>query len=106
MRANKQDHRIDVVVRRLTRKEAVVKALGRGLSYPLDRLHVGLRAGDPVTTLCSDGSAVGFAGWSVETLFPAKGYLGASATGVLPVPQSLFEAHSGPGLKGHRSQAA
>ena len=55
-----------------TRKEAVIKALGLGLSFPLDRFSVD--AGG-LTWLPEGGSA----GWSVIDLAPRAGYVGALA---------------------------
>ena len=67
-----------------TRKEAVVKALGEGLSCPLDRVEAGLAAGGPVRA--------GGHSWSVKTFFPAPGYVAAVAVGVSAGPQSLRPA--------------
>lgn len=52
-----------------TRKEAILKALGAGLSIPPDRVDASL-----IEKPC------GHTGWSLEPLAPAKGYVGTLAT--------------------------
>src|SRR5262249_56606268 len=55
-----------------TRKEAFVKALGLGLSHPLDSFDVAVEPGEPATLL----SPVG--GWSMQGFAPRPGYLAAA----------------------------
>jgi 4'-phosphopantetheinyl transferase len=55
-----------------SRKEAYVKALGEGLSHPLDGFSVGSAA-----AACFLPAAP--AGWSLHHFEPADGYLGALA---------------------------
>jgi 4'-phosphopantetheinyl transferase len=62
-----------------TRKEAYLKALGAGLSAPLDACEVTLAPGEPARLLqvvddSGDGSP-----WLLHSLVPAPGYLGACA---------------------------
>jgi 4'-phosphopantetheinyl transferase len=66
-----------------TRKEAYLKAVGDGLSAPLDRFDVSFAAGEPVRFLAINGDPAAAASWSLFHLRPEPGYLGALA---LPDP--------------------
>ncbi len=68
-----------------TRKEAVVKALGYGLSAPLDRVDVSFAPGEPARVLRIDIDGAGRAAtrWTLAALAPAPEYVGALA---VPVP--------------------
>jgi 4'-phosphopantetheinyl transferase len=58
-----------------TRKEAFIKALGTGLSHPLDSFDVTVRAEEPAQFL---GMRAGAADrWSLAHLDPGAGYVGA-----------------------------
>lgn len=74
-----------------TRKEAFVKAVGEGLSHPLDTFDVTLVPGQPARLLEIDGSAAGASRWSMRALHPAGGYVGAVAV-EMPAPKlSCFD---------------
>lgn len=60
-----------------TRKEAFVKALGEGLSYPLHRFVVSLQPGDPAALLHVDGDPTASQHWTMMALQPAAGYTAA-----------------------------
>ncbi len=60
-----------------TRKEAVVKALGGGLSIPLDSFEVSLRPGEPAVILGGDLPDAASGRWLIHHLEPAPGYVGA-----------------------------
>lgn len=62
-----------------TRKEAFIKALGKGLSHPLDAFDVSLAPGQPVRLLRIAGNPKAAAGWTLAHLEPAPGYIGALA---------------------------
>lgn len=62
-----------------TRKEAYVKAIGDGLSVPLDRFDVSLLPGEPARLLLLDGTAERAAGWTMVDLPPGPGFAGALA---------------------------
>ncbi len=62
-----------------TRKEAFVKALGEGLSHPLDRFEVTLAPGDPPRLLHLDGDAQRAAEWTIASLPTVTGFAGALA---------------------------
>ncbi|MGR0184946.1 4'-phosphopantetheinyl transferase family protein [Azospirillum aestuarii] len=82
-----------------TRKEAFIKATGRGLSTPLDRFAVELTPGRPARLLSLDGGleAGNATDWSLFDLRPAPGLIGALAVrgdGWRPVFRPLDEAFS------------
>ena len=59
-----------------TRKEALIKATGEGLSADLRRIAVAV--GDRARVLtCPDGDA---SAWKLHAIEPAAGYIGALAT--------------------------
>ena len=60
-----------------TRKEAFVKALGRGLDQPLDSFEVSLAPGDPARILRVEGAAGDQCGWHMEAFTPAPGLTAA-----------------------------
>jgi 4'-phosphopantetheinyl transferase len=73
-----------------TRKEAYIKAVGDGLSVPLDSFRVTLRANDPVRLVQLGGSAEAAQNWSMHDFTPAPGYFGALA---YPDQQRSVEIH-------------
>jgi 4'-phosphopantetheinyl transferase len=62
-----------------TRKEAYIKAIGEGLTCPLDQFDVSLIPGEPVRLLGIAGDAEAADRWSLWALKPAPGYVGALA---------------------------
>lgn len=62
-----------------TRKEAVVKAVGEGLSMPLDRFDVAFGAGEDARILAWRGDAALADRWRLLALEPGDGYVGALA---------------------------
>jgi 4'-phosphopantetheinyl transferase len=62
-----------------TRKEAVLKALGDGLSYSLDRLDVTLAPATPAKLLTIGGDPGEALAWSIHDLRPALNFAGALA---------------------------
>ena len=63
-----------------TRKEAFVKALGDGLSIPLDRFDVTLTPGEPAQVLRVENTPGDHSGWWLDSLSPAPGYVAAIAS--------------------------
>jgi 4'-phosphopantetheinyl transferase len=62
-----------------TRKEAFIKAVGEGLSYPLDSFEVAFVIGKDARLLSIQGSEKEAARWSLYSLSPVVGYAGAMA---------------------------
>ena len=62
-----------------SRKEAYIKAMGGGLSIPLDSFRVTLRPGDAARMVSLDGSADAARGWSMHDFDPAPECAGAIA---------------------------
>jgi 4'-phosphopantetheinyl transferase len=60
-----------------TRKEAFVKALGDGLSRPLDSFDVSLTPGEPARILRVDSVPGERCGWHLESFSPTPGFVAA-----------------------------
>jgi 4'-phosphopantetheinyl transferase len=71
-------------VRCWTRKEAIVKAVGEGLSRALDSFDVDLAPGSTSALRRFDGRSGNVAGWSVRDLQAPTGYAAAGAVAVAP----------------------
>lgn len=62
-----------------TRKEAFIKAIGEGLSYPLDAFDVTFTPGEPARLLQIQGSETAAAAWSIYSFKPKAGWVTAVA---------------------------
>ncbi|MCP4427903.1 MAG: 4'-phosphopantetheinyl transferase superfamily protein, partial [Chloroflexi bacterium] len=62
-----------------TRKEAFIKAVGEGLSYPLDQFDATLTPGEPARLRRIRGSWEEAARWSLYSFMPAPRFVGATA---------------------------
>lgn len=62
-----------------TRKEAVVKAIGQGLSCPLDQFDVTVDPGDPAELLATRWDVSDAQHWSMASVDPGPDYIGAMA---------------------------
>ncbi|HEY7308591.1 MAG TPA: 4'-phosphopantetheinyl transferase superfamily protein [Gemmataceae bacterium] len=62
-----------------TRKEAYIKAIGKGLSMALDQFDVSLRPGEPAALLATHHDPKEAWRWSMRSLVPNEGYVGALA---------------------------
>lgn len=60
-----------------TRKEAFIKALGDGLSHPLDRFDVSLSPGELARILRVDGTPGEDCEWEIHSFVPWPGFIGA-----------------------------
>jgi 4'-phosphopantetheinyl transferase len=71
--------RLDAFFACWTRKEAYIKATGEGLSASLDTFRVSLRPDEAPAFVHIDGSASEAQSWSLYSLRPNEGYIGALA---------------------------
>ncbi|MCL1471638.1 4'-phosphopantetheinyl transferase family protein [Argonema antarcticum] len=62
-----------------TRKEAYVKAIGDGLSFPLDGFDVSLSPGEPAKLLSIKSDTESAANWLLQDFIPVTGYVAALA---------------------------
>lgn len=62
-----------------TRKEAFIKAVGDGLSFPLDKFEVSMAPKDPAQLLATHWDPEERSKWSLFSLKPQKGFAGAIA---------------------------
>lgn len=62
-----------------TRKEALLKATGEGITRSLSLVEVSFLPGEPATLNAIAGDTVKAAEWSLRELFPAAGFTGAIA---------------------------
>jgi 4'-phosphopantetheinyl transferase len=60
-----------------TRKEAFIKALGHGLSMPLDAFDVSLLPGEPARIIQTRPDPAQALQWNLHSLWPGVGYIGA-----------------------------
>lgn len=67
-----------------TRKEAYIKAIGDGLSCPLDSFDVTLTPGEPAQLLRVRGSGTAAARWQLVSLEPVPGYAAALVADGVP----------------------
>jgi len=63
-----------------TRKEAFIKALGDGLSFPLDQFDVSLVPGEPARLLRLGDLPGDRSGWRIESFTPEAGFVAAVVT--------------------------
>jgi 4'-phosphopantetheinyl transferase len=96
LRSLPEDSRLEAFFNCWTRKEAVLKAVGTGLAFPLDKVVVTLAPGEPARVVVYDGDPA--SGWWLSSLDPMPGYVGALAAhgGPLEIQCWRSIAHSAP----------
>jgi 4'-phosphopantetheinyl transferase len=62
-----------------TRKEAFIKAVGEGLSFPLDKFEVSLEPGKPAKLLATDWDREAVSKWSLYSISPGVNFVGCLA---------------------------
>jgi len=80
--------RIPAFYRCWTRKEALIKAIGEGLSMPLDSFRVSLLPGDPARVITSADPRF----WMLADIDTTEGYAAATAAPVRSLKISHFSA--------------
>jgi 4'-phosphopantetheinyl transferase len=77
-----------------TRKEALLKATGEGITGGLNRVEVSFLPGDRAEFLAVDGDAAKARTWTLEALKPAGGFTGAVAVQSVNAPISCWRWQS------------
>ena len=62
-----------------TRKEAYLKAIGSGFTYPMDQVSVGVGPDAPAALIQTNADLQYSSDWSIQDLAPGPGYMGAIA---------------------------
>jgi 4'-phosphopantetheinyl transferase len=62
-----------------TRKEAFIKAVGEGLSFPLDSFEVSLKPSEPARLLATNWAPDAISKWSLYPMSPAENFVGCVA---------------------------
>ena len=62
-----------------TRKEAFIKAVGEGLSFPLDKFEVSLEPNKPAKLLATDWDQKAVSRWSLYSISPGANFVGSLA---------------------------
>lgn len=62
-----------------TRKEAFIKAVGEGLSFPLDKFEVSLELGKPANLLATHWEPEAVSKWSMYSISPGANFVGSLA---------------------------
>ena len=75
-----------------TRKEAVLKAVGTGLAFPLDKVVVTLARGEPARVIAYDDDPGAPLQWWLECLAPMPEYIGALAAVGTPLEVQCWRA--------------
>lgn len=73
------EERVEAFFRCWTRKEAFIKAVGEGLSYPLDEFDVTLRREEPAAVVAVRGNMVEARNWRLEELEAPEEFVAAFA---------------------------
>ncbi len=79
LRSLPPEHRREAFFHCWTRKEAYIKANGKGLSLPLDQFDVSLHPDEPAALLTTHHDPQEARRWSLCSLHPGEGYVGALA---------------------------
>ncbi|HLJ10894.1 MAG TPA: 4'-phosphopantetheinyl transferase superfamily protein [Planctomycetaceae bacterium] len=88
------EERLEAFFNCWTRKEAVLKAVGTGLSFPLDRVIVTVAPNELPSVLSYDGNAAAPVEWWLHCIDPAPGYIGALASPGSPLQAIYWRWHT------------
>ena len=76
-----------------TRKESFIKAVGEGLSYPLDSFAVTMNDNENAKFIKIDNTQEAKRNWRLYSFIPAKGYIAAITTDGTPNKIEYFDAN-------------
>jgi len=79
LNAMSKDQRPEAFFNCWTRKEAFIKAMGMGLSLPLDQFEVTLEPGEPAQILHTSWNEDEASRWSIKSIDAGRGYVAAVA---------------------------
>src|SRR5262249_35174203 len=79
LRSLPHEQRLEAFYRLWTRKEAVLKAIGTGLAFPLDKVVVTLDRNEDARVVAYDDDPVAASQWWLLNLAPVPQYIGALA---------------------------
>ena len=91
-RALPAEERADAFVTCWTRKEAFIKALGEGLSHPLDAFDVTVRSDEPATLLAARRDPAAADRWHMQALPVGAGYAATVTAEDPPWDLTCFDA--------------
>lgn len=74
-----------------TRKEAIIKALGTGLAFPLNQFEVSMKVGSPARLLATHWDPEEAANWYMASFTPAENYIGAFAVRASVIDLQLYQ---------------
>ena len=77
-----------------TAKEAFLKGMGKGMSYPLDKFSVRFLNRDPLGWISIDGEQSATGCWNIVRISPGPNYSGALAMEVPGIQPEFFEYSS------------
>lgn len=81
-----------------TRKEAIIKALGTGLAFPLNQFEVSMKVGSPARLLATHWDPEEAANWYMASFTPAENYIGAFAVRGLVSDLQLWQWNKRDGI--------
>ncbi len=74
-----KNNRVKLFFKYWTRKEALLKAIGKGLSFSMEQYDVSLMTGSVLSSVIVHGNNEECSCWYVKDLFPGHGYVAAIA---------------------------
>lgn len=75
----KRENRAEIFFQYWTRKEALVKAMGNGVSFSLEQIDVSKVDGKALSPIRLLNTGTDVSDWHIQDLFPAEGYTAAFA---------------------------
>jgi 4'-phosphopantetheinyl transferase len=85
-----EEMQLEAFFRGWTRKEALSKAIGKGISLPLDQVEVGVNPNQDPMLKIGEVNDLNRTDWQLVDLIPSPGYVGALAVENLEMSIRLF----------------